>query len=605
MRNMLHRNGKDTPGRSKTRMEIEFDYSLLGEKSTYLVSRTWTLTKTGVNENLSIKRNGQDLDDLSQSHWQEFLLELIPPGLAQLFFFDGEKIQRLAEEDSETEELARSIKSLLGLDMVERLQSDLKNYSTNKKFWAQEDALHLELMKIISEGEEYAEARRLCSEELGGLNLQREIKELNDIENDLLIKGGNFARERKVLTEKKIRLEETVNQLENDLREICSEILPLSLVPQLCAQLASSLKLEEKLERNNKTKEIGQKLIKRVENRVLKDSFWGKVGIKVSSLERGNISKNLLGDILDSTQNKESSSKASLIHNSTDASRKQLLSWIEQANDRGPKRSHEILTALEKTTRELQNVTRDLGRIPEKDSNQKLLDLIRAKEREIGIVQQKRKAIEEEILKKDRLILEKKRQEKNLNERIARSKKIDTKLQTLSRVRSVLETYSEKLLKNKVKFLQDSITYSFQRLARKEDMVRSISINPESFRVTLEDRFGRKIPKAQLSAGEKQIYAISLLWGLGQASGRPLPVMIDTPLGRLDSDHRDHLVDRYFPFASHQVILFSTDTEIDQRYLKELSQYISHPYHIQFDDTLGQSVVDEGYFWSSQNEALN
>ena len=65
-------------------------------------------------------------------------------------------------------------------------------------------------------------------------------------------------------------------------------------------------------------------------------------------------------------------------------------------------------------------------------------------------------------------------------------------------------------------------------------------------------------------------YAISMLWALARTSGRPLPMIIDTPLGRLDSEHRANLVQRYFPAASHQVILLSTDTEVDGRLLAEL-----------------------------------
>ena len=66
-------------------------------------------------------RTAQRLDALDQSQWDDFLRELIPPGLSQLFFFDGEKIQRLAEQDSQ--ELGRSVKSLLNLDLVERFVS--------------------------------------------------------------------------------------------------------------------------------------------------------------------------------------------------------------------------------------------------------------------------------------------------------------------------------------------------------------------------------------------------------------------------------------------------------------------------------------------------
>jgi len=54
------------------------------------------------------------------------------------------------------------------------------------------------------------------------------------------------------------------------------------------------------------------------------------------------------------------------------------------------------------------------------------------------------------------------------------------------------------------------------------------------------------------------------LWGLARASARPLPAVIDTPMARLDAAHRQHLVERYFPNASHQVIVLSTDTEVDR-----------------------------------------
>jgi len=151
MLSKFHKNGTTVSNDSQVRMELEFEYSQLGEKSIYLVSRVWSQSDFGIKEHLSIKRNGQDLDDLDQSYWQDFLLELIPPGLTQLFFFDGEKIQRLAEEESETEELASSIKSLLGLDIVERLQADLKIYSSKGEFWQKEDPLHQELQELNSE----------------------------------------------------------------------------------------------------------------------------------------------------------------------------------------------------------------------------------------------------------------------------------------------------------------------------------------------------------------------------------------------------------------------------------------------------------------------
>jgi DNA sulfur modification protein DndD len=147
-----------------------------------------------------------------------------------------------------------------------------------------------------------------------------------------------------------------------------------------------------------------------------------------------------------------------------------------------------------------------------------------------------------------------------------------------------------------------SVTECFNTLARKTDAIKSISIDPKTFGVTLYDRDGNAVPKAALSAGEKQIYAISMLWALGRTSGRPLPVVIDTPLGRLDSDHRKALVERYLPAASHQVIVLSTDTEVDQVYFAALRPFIAASYRLEYDMEQRNTSVEPGYFFEGERE---
>ena len=93
--------------------------------------------------------------------------------------------------------------------------------------------------------------------------------------------------------------------------------------------------------------------------------------------------------------------------------------------------------------------------------------------------------------------------------------------------------------------------------------------------------------------------AISFLWGLARVSGRRLPVAIDTPLGRLDSSHRQNLVERYFPSASHQVILLSTDTEVGKSEVENLRnlEAIAHEYLLEYDSKLNQTNIKQNYFW--------
>jgi DNA sulfur modification protein DndD len=92
------------------------------------------------------------------------------------------------------------------------------------------------------------------------------------------------------------------------------------------------------------------------------------------------------------------------------------------------------------------------------------------------------------------------------------------------------------------------------------------------------------------------LLATSLLWGLARACRRPVPTVIDTPLGRLDSSHRRHLIERYFPKASHQVLLLSTDEEIVNTYYDALKPYVSRTYHLIHDEDFGKTKIKKGYF---------
>ena len=123
-----------------------------------------------------------------------------------------------------------------------------------------------------------------------------------------------------------------------------------------------------------------------------------------------------------------------------------------------------------------------------------------------------------------------------------------------------------------------------------------------TFDATLIDKSGAEIRKSSLSAGEKQVYAIAMLWALARTSGRALPMIIDTPLARLDSEHRSTIVERYFPEASHQVIVLSTDTEVDDRLLEKLAPSISHSFRLEYEHDRRATHVVPGYFEHDDTE---
>jgi DNA sulfur modification protein DndD len=160
-----------------------------------------------------------------------------------------------------------------------------------------------------------------------------------------------------------------------------------------------------------------------------------------------------------------------------------------------------------------------------------------------------------------------------------------------------MQVFLQRATEEKIDRLSRLITESFRFLLRKQTLVERIRIEPTTFAVTLYDAAGQALARQRLSEGEKQIFAVAMLWGLARASARPFPAVIDTPTAGLDAAHRQNLVERYFPNASHQVVIFSTDTEVDRHCYALLQPHLARAYHLDYDEANKVTTGREGYFW--------
>ena len=166
----------------------------------------------------------------------------------------------------------------------------------------------------------------------------------------------------------------------------------------------------------------------------------------------------------------------------------------------------------------------------------------------------------------------------------------------------VMREFVHRLQTQKVDILEKNITSCFKFLAQKQAIITSIIIDPETLDITLKDYKGGVLLKDQLSAGEKQMFAISILWGLALSSGYKLPVIIDTPMARLDSAHRSNFINKYLPNASSQVIVLSTDEEINGKYLDDIKAYVNKAYTLIYNDSEKCSTIEPGYFGGGYND---
>jgi DNA sulfur modification protein DndD len=164
------------------------------------------------------------------------------------------------------------------------------------------------------------------------------------------------------------------------------------------------------------------------------------------------------------------------------------------------------------------------------------------------------------------------------------------------RTRETLSSFRADVASRNLRRLETLIAASFQQLLRKTHLVKAVHIDPITYALEIRDAHGDPLPPSRLSAGERQLLAVSILWSLAKASGRLIPTIIDTPLGRLDGVHRRLLVNNYFPRASHQVLLLSTDEEIDLMHHQVLRPHIAREYLIEHDENGRSSLIKPGYF---------
>lgn len=119
----------------------------------------------------------------------------------------------------------------------------------------------------------------------------------------------------------------------------------------------------------------------------------------------------------------------------------------------------------------------------------------------------------------------------------------------------------------------------------------------ENCNVQLLRKSGRDLRGLDISAGEQQLFAQALISAVAKVSGRTFPMLIDTPLARLDVAHRLGVL-RHFTDNSNQIILLSTDAEVVGEYLDAIAPRVCKTYRIEHeeDGDVGKSRPVEGYF---------
>ncbi|MGK7863057.1 DNA sulfur modification protein DndD [Falsiroseomonas sp. E2-1-a4] len=564
---------------------LEFDYAEAGIVHRYRVRREWAVRGKALAETLLLEMDGAVVKSVPRDEWHHFLQELIPPGVSQFFFFDGEKISEIADGETENEHLAEAMRGLLGIELVGRLRADLGLYLA--RHLRDDDGASAAQLETVSRNIA-ASARR--AEEIGDAVAElvtardSQARQAERVRRQFVAEGGDIALHRARTEAERDEAKRSITRCEQEMRDLANRLLPFTLAPRLVGSFRTALAQADGPERQQGSLTMVRSLLVawRGDKAAKRQAKWDAV--HWTDLQQFFEEQTRPhSEVLSHSAFREVGDGAATLGR---------LAEIE--TDVRP-RAHALLKKLDALTAKVRALDTALARADNAAAGV-LLDELRLAEQKVGATEAALSGRQEELklLRGQMVTLD--RERRRLEDEQAGSVKARQRAELAVRTAQALSDYERRLLEHKLGQLRTEFVSCFNRLARKADLIADIRIDPETFATTLIDQQRRENPKTALSAGEKQIYAIAMLWALARTSGRPLPMIIDTPLARLDSEHRAKLTGQYFPAASHQVILLSTDTEIDEALMHDLAPNVSHAFRLDYDHVAGRTVVSNGYF---------
>ena len=565
-------------GSLETYVELEFKLENETDER-YLIRRSWPGNGQRTRETIQVKKDGQDNTFLTDN-WAMFIENILPSGLSSFFFFDGEKIAELAVENTNTQ-MKESIKTLLGISVLDLLDNDISRI-VNRVGKKSNDQVHTKELKILRERKNQTEvALQIIDDRIAETSAQIEEarKKLEKAKVDYTSKGGDIVVQRQDLFTERTALVAKVEQGKETLIGVAASELPLLLVKDLLEDISVQAAKE------HETKLLGYTV--------------DKIHSMFETYSDGGDS-NSVRDFISYVENKAAEESTEIVFDISDQSFYQLTSLLGNG----------LMNAQGNMLQNMATCQKGIAKIDEIDSYLS----VDIDEKVLSKIYKKIKTLEQEIIEHEASLEIAQKQRTGLNGDVMRATSeynrfVENMLSNLEsdddngrilkyahHATQALAEYKIRLQKKKIGTLAETMTKCYKQLANKKNLISRIDMDAVTLDFVYLNADNQIVPKESLSAGEKQLMVISLLWALAICSKKKLPVIIDTPLSRMDSVHRVALIKTYFPNASDQTIILSTDSEIDKHYYEIMKDTVGDEFTLVYDDELKCSKIKKGYF---------
>lgn len=622
---------------------LDFVDSSNGDLDSYSITRSWTWKKSNVKESITAQKNGQILEKQSLIDFQNFLINMIPPSLLKLYFFDGERIAEYLLDDAQNN-VRDALMILSGNDTFDIMYSGIKKVLVAGN--AAEDTATREYFIRKSEKISLDESRKALRESIDALSAQADDKkaEVDRIKKEYAAQGGISLDEWKELNSSLKAEDEARERINYERKEIATDILPFVIVSSLLDKVRPQI-----------TKEHEYKTWQTLSKTLTTDRFRKIISDTLSNSGQANydeITSRICDNIITYLVpvngwksfepifglSEDDEMDVQTIVNRVSQFDVTRISELKHEHDSSLERSQALRDKLQNSSIDnYQEYIKSLS-----DLNEEIFQLsvmIKTKQDELVNVEaqyqiaEKRlgeayKNLELDIKRKSvtsisskAIVLLEELQAK-IHGKLTKEVRADTlsALRLLIRKKSFIEdleiddNFKVHLLKNQIIEIKDIIKihnrsgiegvkrslqkYGYESLCKtvnapkdSKDLTQYLnSYSKPTVKVLME------ISIDSLSKGEKQIFVMSLYWAMMKQSKCQLPFIIDTPFARIDTEHRTNIVDHFFKRLPGQLLILSTNEEINAKHMQAMSDSISNSFMLEFGEDKRTRIAENRYF---------
>ena len=570
------------------------------------VERRWFFSPTGLHkagdEEFIVRLNSKFLrpeEGQTEEDWEVDIIaeHFIPHSLARFFLFDGEMVRDFARMDMATQ-VRQGIEGLMGIPILRELSTDLVNYATKKRGEVRAPKSEENVQALSEEIANFRAEFKAIEAEIE--SYEKEEKELNaardGLHTELSSLGTSGSKRLAELYQMQSDIQTQLNLSKDNIQDQIVSDFSLGLAGKSVIETALNLLNSDKLlEDWNTTKDQGDRGY---------ENFVASISNELKA-EHSEIPEEFHPAVISLVRETwgaiwhprptEASGEASFpeITGSTRAAIAQRLSMIVDESAKGIAQKFGELEDLNKSYDSNQREIRTQEAIgPRHEEIVNEINEISGRLSEIneekGAKKNHNKALNAQIESRNAALI----QMTNLSDT---AQPIINLAERAERISEFTNEVISKLVPLQSQSLATKMTEIYSKLSNKK-AVENVEIDTD-FGVHLLNSKGYDIRDTAMSAGEEQIFSQALISAVVEVSNFEFPMIVDTPLARLDDAHRKSILN-YYMSSGRQVIFLSTDTEIVGDYYDEIAGKVSDEYIIHHNNQsgVGYSSAKQGYF---------